>query len=150
MLGKIRKFAELPNSHKRLLAKIGIVVPLVELGIRTLGFKRTFRTLKLFAKDNKFPDENIDLTINHHRNFLYIFARQFPFFGNCLARALTLWIMLKNRGIDTDLRFGMKKENQKLLAHAWVEYLGKPLTTDREPAGNYVFFSESILAKVAK
>lgn len=150
MFKKTGLFLELPNQHKWILTKICVIVPLVQLGIKTIGFKHSFNTLKYFVKEAKTPEANIFTVINRHRNFLYLYTKQFPFLGNCLARSLTLWLLLKNKGIDTELRFGMKKEDQKLLAHAWVEYLGSPLATDEEISENYSFFHESILTKLVK
>ncbi len=150
MFGKVRQFLDLPNSHKLIFTKISLIVPLVELGIKTFGFKRTFNLLKRFTKKTKKPVANPTLIINRHRNFLYLYSKQFPFFGKCLAQSLTLWVLLQNKSINTDLRFGMKKENNKFLAHAWLEYDGKPLATEEEQKENYLSFNESILTKIAK
>lgn len=150
MFGKVRQFLDLPNSHKLIFTKISLIVPFVELGIKIFGLKRTFKLLKYFAKKPKNTVKNPTLIINRHRNFLYLYSKQFPFFGKCLAQSLTLWVLLKNKSINTDLRFGMKKENNKLLAHAWLEYDGKPLATEEELKENYLFFNESILTKLSK
>jgi hypothetical protein len=50
--------------------------------------------------------------------------------GNCLARSLVLWWLLKRRGIDSQIRLGVRKENAILLAHAWIE-LDQVVLNDR-------------------
>ncbi len=51
-------------------------------------------------------------------------ARHLPLKTNCLDRALTLWWLLRRRGIAADLRIGGRKENGRFEAHAWVEVGG--------------------------
>lgn len=45
----------------------------------------------------------------------------------CLARSLCLRRILARRGIEGILRIGVAREKDRLLAHAWVEWEGKPL-----------------------
>jgi hypothetical protein len=150
MFSKIRTFFELPNSHKWIFIKISLIVPLVELGIKTIKFKRTLAILKLFINRNPHSPENELKLVGRYTNYLHLYHRKFPFLGKCLARSLTLWFLLKREGIETELKFGMKKENEKLLAHSWLEYDGKPLITKSEINEGYISFKESILIKVTK
>ena len=43
----------------------------------------------------------------------------------CLSRSLTLWWLLRRRGIESQLRLGVRKGEQGLDAHAWVELAGQ-------------------------
>lgn len=150
MLSNIKTFFYLPFSHKLIFMKFSLLVPLVELGVKTVKFKRTFNLLKFFTTQNKTSVENEKSIVRRHANFLYLYHKQFPFLGKCLARSLSLWFLLARKGIETDLKFGMKKEDGEFLAHAWIEFNGEPLVTKSELNENYVPFSDSILTKVAK
>lgn len=44
--------------------------------------------------------------------------------GTCLTRSLTLWWMLRRRGIDAELRIGVRKGQGSMDAHAWIEVRG--------------------------
>ena len=45
--------------------------------------------------------------------------------GNtCLHRSMALWWLLGRRGVDSSLRFGVRKDGDHLNAHAWVEHQG--------------------------
>ncbi len=44
--------------------------------------------------------------------------------GMCLARSLTLWTLLRRRGVETELRVGYRKRDEKIEGHAWLEYEG--------------------------
>ncbi len=140
----------LPNSHKRILVNVYFLVPLLELAVKITGLKNTVRCLRVFASKKTKPDGDPRKLINQHSNFLNLYSKHFPFWGKCLAKSLALWFLLANRGIKTDLRFGMKKENGMLRAHAWLEFEGIPLATETEIQENYSFFSESILSQLLK
>jgi len=45
----------------------------------------------------------------------------------CLARSLALCWMLNRRGIPAEIRIGVKKSWDRILAHAWIEVLGEPI-----------------------
>ncbi|QQS54709.1 MAG: lasso peptide biosynthesis B2 protein [Candidatus Competibacteraceae bacterium] len=45
----------------------------------------------------------------------------------CLHRSLTLWWLLGRQGIVSELRIGVRMEQGRFEAHAWVEYKGVAL-----------------------
>lgn len=49
---------------------------------------------------------------------------------NCLPRSLSLWRMLRRRGIDAVVRIGAKMTQRRLDGHAWVE-VGGTVVNDR-------------------
>lgn len=150
MLSKIRAFYDLPSSHKLIFLKISLLVPPVELSIKTIKFKRTYRVLNFFISKNQKIVENETRLVRRYSNYLYLYQKQFPFLGKCLARSLTLWFLLKRAGIETELIFGMRKEDQKLLAHSWLKYKGESIINESETGENYIPFPESILMKISK
>lgn len=62
--------------------------------------------------------------------------------GSCLVRSLTLWAMLLRRGIETDLRVGMRKTGGRIEGHAWLEYRGAPLNEDSSVIATYSVLPE--------
>jgi hypothetical protein len=54
-------------------------------------------------------------------------VRRLPYSGTCLRRSLVLQRFLRRAGIATELRFGARKTNGRLEAHAWLEQEGLPL-----------------------
>ena len=60
----------------------------------------------------------------------------------CLRRALTLQWLLVRRGIQTELRIGVKKNsNQRIEAHAWLEYSGTPIGEPEVVTERYAILS---------
>ena len=55
----------------------------------------------------------------------------------CLARSLCLRRLLARRGIAGVLRIGVAREDGRLLAHAWVEWEGKPLGDSEESIARF-------------
>jgi len=51
---------------------------------------------------------------------------------NCLERSLTLWWLLGRRGIESQLRIGVRTASGQFEAHAWVERDGIALNDSND------------------
>ena len=149
MLRKLKQFIVFPAADRRLLLQIAAVVPLVEFGLKAFGFNRIFNLINRWTTRPPQAEVNRE-EVNKYARLMFLSYRNSPLEGKCLARSLVLWGLLRRNGIETDLRFGMKKKDGKLLAHAWVEYLGERLEQTGEHNQNYVPFVEPILPKTMR
>ncbi len=70
-------------------------------------------------------------------------ARHLPLATNCLDRALTLWWMLRRRGLPAELCIGARKNRERFEAHAWVE-MGSAVLDAAEVSGSFNAFERSI------
>lgn len=52
--------------------------------------------------------------------------------ATCLRRSLVLWYLLRRKGIDSNLRLGVRKEASKIMGHAWVEIDGSVINDDEK------------------
>ena len=50
-----------------------------------------------------------------------------PADGACLADALTAQSLLRSRGIDSTIRFGVATDRRAVFAHAWLEDVDGPI-----------------------
>lgn len=57
-----------------------------------------------------------------------------PWESLCLVQAMTVQRMLKKRGISTTIYLGVNKENQNMVAHAWIR-CGKMFVTGGDGSG---------------
>lgn len=64
--------------------------------------------------------------------------------GSCLVRSFTLWALLRKRGLETQIRIGMRKRKNATEGHAWVEYEGKPINETGAEVATYSVYHESI------
>lgn len=51
---------------------------------------------------------------------------------HCLPRSIALYQSLKAVGLEVEHKFGVNKLNEKLAAHAWVEYQHQPLNESED------------------
>jgi len=73
-------------------------------------------------------------------------ARHLPVRTNCLDRSLTLWWLLRRRGVASELRIGGRKENGQFEAHAWVELHGAVLDDRSDEGNDFVPFESRVMA----
>jgi len=64
-------------------------------------------------------------------------SRHHLFRMTCLRRALVLQRLLVQCGVSTRMQIGVNKEAERLGAHAWVEYDGRPINESPAVAGRY-------------
>jgi hypothetical protein len=75
-----------------------------------------------------------------------IAASHGPYRATCLPQSLTLWLLLRRRGIASSLRIGVRKEISRLDAHAWVEIDGIVVNDRMDVPDRFVPFAGAILA----
>lgn len=114
----------------------------IRVSLKVTSFKKTIRFLKKFG-GTKTAVENEIVELKKYRALLNL-AYRLPII-NCLSVSVAFWLLMKKKGLKTDLKFGMLKEAGKLKAHAWLEYKGSPIAPDTRYNEKYIAFSESIL-----
>ena len=122
-------------------------MPLTAIVVRTIGVGRwqrvlarhsPFKKASIFgsrlamAKSTGISDDagEAPSTVQTARviaNTVRVAARHGIYQANCLEQSLILRLLLARKGIKSELRFGARKEDFRLEAHAWVECCGVPL-----------------------
>ena len=64
--------------------------------------------------------------------------------ASCLTRSLLLHWLLRRFGTASDLRIGVRFEQGKLAAHAWVEKDGIPVNDSPEAVARYAAFDQPV------
>ena len=77
-------------------------------------------------------------------------ARRGPWPANCLQRSTVLWWLLRRRGVETDLRIGVRRRpgstgGESLLFHAWVEHDGLVLNDAPDIRSRFATFDRPIV-----
>ena len=139
----------LTGSERRLLAKALLLLPLIALGLRLVGFRRFQTALARFAPVNGAPlAERADSMMRQARaaaRMVRVAARYGPYRATCLRQALTLWWLLRRQGVASDLRFGARKEADQVEAHAWVELQGVALGEAEDIHQRFAPFDRAIV-----
>jgi Transglutaminase-like superfamily len=68
-------------------------------------------------------------------------ARHLIFHPTCLEQSLTLWWLLRRRGVPAELCVGARKEEGNFEAHAWVECEGVAINGTSESEGAFARFA---------
>ncbi|OLP15691.1 hypothetical protein BST81_25005 [Leptolyngbya sp. 'hensonii'] len=120
---KCQTFWQLSWADRRTFLATLFLLPGMALALQILGFRRVWDYL------NRGPaPAPADPTHLHARlQMIHLATRYCPFRANCLQRSLVLWWLLRQAGVSTALRIGVRKTAADLSAHAWVEYEGQVL-----------------------
>jgi hypothetical protein len=101
--------------------------------------QRWVKKMRLQEPCNPTPEE-----VQRLASLMNAAARYLPLPATCLTRSIALVILLKKRGIKSQLRIGVRKAGASLDAHAWVEYAGIPVNDTSDVAQRYAMFSEPV------
>lgn len=77
-------------------------------------------------------------------------GRHGPYRAKCLPQSLTLWWLLRRQGIESQLRFGARKNARRMEAHAWVEFEGTPLNDSADVGERFKPFERAVVPEEVK
>ena len=131
-----RKFLRLPWELKRFVLRSVLILPATYAGLEVLGFKRLLSGIQhLVPVDEPVPDRRLE-EIRTYTHLFSAIARRCPLPLTCLGRSVALWWLLRLQGIDTTVHIGLRKENNGIDGHAWVQY-GDLVINDAEDVGEH-------------
>lgn len=127
---RLLKFLRLQPSYQWLLAVSWATLLGCKIGLRLVSFQRLRRLCTRLATPPAVPVPHAEREVIWA---LDIASRYVPGGHNCLARALTAYVLLARRGVATELRIGVARpQNRPLEAHAWLEREGRVLIGELE------------------
>jgi len=124
-----------------------VVLTLTCLGLRSLGFRRWQKLLSRLTPAAPGISEVSESLLDRCRAMARVeqsVARRLPFQSNCLDQSLTLWWMLRRRGVAVAMHIGGRKEAANFEAHAWVEVGGNALLDGGEVHPHFAPFDRPI------
>ncbi len=129
------------RERKVLLASL-VLLPLFWLGLRLAGLQRFQAWLDCSPIARRAPLSQAEaaalgLAVNRAANHVLGPA-------NCLTRSLLLRWLLRRYGTTSDLRIGVRFEQGKLAAHAWVEIDGIPVNDRPEEMAHFAAFDQPV------
>lgn len=135
---KLRKLRELTPRERGALLRASVLLPLVALALRAVGFERTRKILERSGRRGSTSKPAED-ELRAVSRMVRIAARHLPLKSGCLPQSLVAWRLLRRRGVTCELRFGARREGSRVLAHAWVELPGGE-RFDTDSSGAYSSF----------
>jgi hypothetical protein len=122
MWEQLRRFSALERRARGLFLRAAALLPLVYLSLRLRGFRKTQALLeRLLSPPNHESEPSTLASINLTVRMVRAAVRHSVGHPTCLEESLALWWLLGRQGIASELRIGVRKQNEKFEAHAWVE-----------------------------
>ncbi len=125
-MGKLRAVWDLSWQDRWVLAEAWVMLLFVDIGLRFLSFSRLQR-FAATVKEAHHQNGTGMATVKRAQRLVGIAARRHLYPMTCLRQALALQRLLGERGIETTLQIGVRREARELDAHAWLEYEGVPI-----------------------
>jgi hypothetical protein len=147
LIRKALKFWRSPRQERRLLLEALVLLPVTAVALRVVGFRRwqSFLTRRAYSAGPRQNPEEQNMHLAHLAVSSVNKASRFsPWPSSCLQQSLTLGWLLRRRGIDSQLRIGVRKAAGRFEAHAWVEHGGVVLYDPGGTDGGYVPFARPI------
>jgi hypothetical protein len=113
----------------RLLEAAGVLSGM-SLLVSTLGVQRAHALVERLAVAPTHPDQ--ESRAGEFASVVDRAARHVPWAHTCLHRSLTLWWLLRRRGIPADVRLGVRKADGRFDAHAWVTCGGRVVNDEAD------------------
>lgn len=143
-----RRLRDLSRAERWLLLEATVGLPLIALALRISSFQAIL-TILGWSLPRSLPNDD-EARARCAADLVDVAARHGLWAGNCLSRSVTLWWLLRRRGIANSLRIGVRLEGPVLLAHAWVEHGGRPLNDSAMGRTRYAAFEGNILPSAAR
>ena len=105
-------------------------------GLEVFGFKRLLSGIHHHAPvGGRVPDHRPE-EIRTCTHLFSAVARRFPLPLKCLGRSVALCWLLRLQGVNATVHIGVRKENNGLDGHAWVQF-GDLVINDTEDVGEH-------------
>jgi hypothetical protein len=144
-MSRWQKFLRLSSPERRAFLSAFCAVAGISLGLRLAGFRRMHSMLLRSLRDAlpASPQPQQASSSSEARllaRMVAAAARQGVVPGKCLEQSLSLWWLLRRRGIPAQLRIGVRKAQEQFEGHAWIELSGEVLNDSLELYQDYAAF----------
>ena len=148
-MNKWRKFIGLSARERLLLSQSLALLPFAALALSVMGLGRYRRLMDRFSRGGKsdvaWEERTLRDQVRKTARLVEAAGRYGPYRAKCLPKSLTLWWLLRRQGIESQLRFGARKNDRRMEAHAWVEFEGVPLNDATDVMERFKPFEPAVL-----
>jgi hypothetical protein len=125
----LARWRALTGQQKLQLMLLAVALPVTGALIRVFGFQRAAKICARAGGEAPLrPCTAQDLEqAQAYARLAGIAGRRGPVTTTCLRQSLVVRAWLRRRGLDAQLRIGVRKNGAVMDAHAWVELDGVPL-----------------------
>ncbi len=144
---KLARLRRLSPAEFLLLVQAPYALPLIALALRRYGLARVQSFVQPRVQRTEARGAARHAEAYRVAWVVNVSARYGPWRANCLQRSTVLWWFLRRRGLDGDLRIGVRRNARtgQLDFHAWVEYSGVVLNDRDDIRTLYATFDRPII-----
>jgi hypothetical protein len=124
---RLLKMAEFSSAQWGLALRAWWVLGLVKIALQVGDFKSIRNWAATVRETKPLSAEQTNTLVDQTVQLVETIAGRHLTKITCLPRALTITRLLGRRGIRTDLKMGLRKEEDIVKGHAWVEYNQRPI-----------------------
>jgi hypothetical protein len=135
MKTKLKALSGLSQEELALLVHAWLTLLGVGIALRFLPLPQV---QKLLNNPRRLRPSGGSLPFSRLAHLVGVAARHHVLPAHCLQKALILQSLLTRRGVKADLRIGVRREDGRLRAHAWVESAGMPLAESPDVAAHFL------------
>jgi hypothetical protein len=136
MKAKLRTVFSFSARDWILLAQAWSLLLVIDIALRILPFRKVQIWMKS-QQEKEISAAQAEILIRRSSDFVELAARNHLYPMTCLRRSLVKQYLLSQRGVNTDLFIGVRRNQEKLEAHAWLEYQGQPIGEKEPPTGQF-------------
>lgn len=148
-----RRLLELSLGEAELLLEAPFALPLSGFALRRYGLRRLQALLSHGPVARSAPANGVARAVEAQRLawIVQVVAAYSPWRVNCLQRSVILWWFLRRRGLQGELRIGVRRADgaSGLDFHAWVEHDGVAINDRRDVRQRYATFDQAIAPRGA-
>ena len=137
---KAETWRSFSTSDRALVKRAMFLLPIVAASLKTVGLRRTQSWLTRNPLGSMAPPtEQTRANVRRAAQMVAVACRLHPLRNSCLPRTIVLWSLLRRRGIDSDVRIGVRGDTQgEIQAHAWLEWNGEVINDAGDVASQYL------------
>jgi len=141
-----QRYRALDPKARALFRRAALLLPWIAFSLRFRGFRLTQAALqqRLASVPASGANPSQDAILQMTCRMVKAAAHHGPVKPTCLVDSLTLWYLLQRQNIPATLKIGVRKQFQKLEAHAWVECNTVAVNQSEEQHRHYAPFEGAI------
>jgi len=151
MVKRFKKFFALSVGERRTLLHALVAIPSVAVAMKVWGLDRVQWFLERRAERarRRHPAEVADMVQQARAaaGLVEAAGRGGVWRPDCLERSVVLSYLLQRKGIDTEMRFGCRREEGNLSFHAWLERDGRVINDSDDVADLYTPFPRPTIGR---
>jgi hypothetical protein len=141
---KLYYFNQLDNTERKLVGQAFVLLWLVSGGLKLRKLQTIQSWLAYWypytTEKNQQAMQQLQIIKDSVRR-VQLASRYTPS-ARCLQRSLILWALLRQQGIEAELKIAAKKNSPTFEAHAWLEYQGHVLNDASNVQQHFAVFNQ--------